>query len=180
MTKPKPFPIAIHHALRGVPLIDEDLDQLDGAQFRLVELLDGKPPPFQVRLLCGLVDGMAEDDARKLLNGVLDAGVRGSVAARLVAIADSFDAEFFHDPANWPYVTLTVDGHQETYDVQSNLFADWLSGRYYKVARTAPSKSQLEGAVLICRGQALHDGSVLDVHVRVADARGRHLHRPRR
>jgi hypothetical protein len=96
-----------------------------------------------------------------------------SQATLLVALAQ--DAELFHTPGGHDsdgYATLAVNGHRETWPVNSKGFRRWLSKRYYDTHGRTPGSQAVQDALNVIAGQAVYEGPEYEVAVRLAEQDG--------
>lgn len=97
---------------------------------------------------------------------------RKSQATELVALVTASGTELFKNPDDEPYLTVTVDNHQETYRLRSKGARAWLR----RLCRMETGKSigghALQDALNDLEGIALYDGETHEVHVRLAEHRG--------
>src|SRR5262245_60960211 len=63
--------------------------------------------------------------------GAADKPPQPSAATRMTRLALEAGIDLFHDPDGRGYATVPVDGHRETWALQSAGFRRWLGGRYY-------------------------------------------------
>ena len=88
--------------------------------------------------------------------------------AELVELVTASGAELFRTPEKKPYLTATVDGHEETYRLESRDAKGWLRRLY----RTEFGRSVSRHALHDLEGTALYDCEVYEVHVRQAEHLG--------
>jgi hypothetical protein len=89
----------------------------------------------------------------------------GSVADALVRLAD--EAVLFRTRDGTAYADLTIEGHRETWAIDSQGFRDWLMRRYYEREGGAPSGEAMNSATATLAARARFDGAQHDVHGRV-------------
>ena len=71
-----------------------------------------------------------------------------STSSALVALMD--EAKLFRTPENEPFATVSVDGHSETYGIDSKVFKGYLEYRYFQATRkAAPTKAIAEAVGVI-------------------------------
>jgi len=82
------------------------------------------------RELLGIVDRAAAEAgaAEAGLGGLMEMLTGAKQADMLVQLAD--EAELFHAAESDLYGTVPIDGHRETWALDSRPFKDWLRGRY--------------------------------------------------
>jgi hypothetical protein len=98
---------------------------------------------------------------------------RLSQADRLVLLAG--DVEVFHTPGGYDsegYASLEVNGHRETWPINSKGFRRWLSKRFYDEHSKAPGGQALQDALNVIAGKAVHEGPEHEVAVRLAEQGG--------
>src|SRR5207253_3099958 len=71
-----------------------------------------------------------------------------------------------------PYAIVPVNGHQETWPLESKEFRYWLNRRYYELQRGMANPQRIEDVVDQLSARALFEGPREKVHVRVAAAAG--------
>src|SRR5262249_45904514 len=119
------------HALRKeLPTIEEK----QGALEELADLRESDPLAYAEKRkewaakLCTSLAAL--DHAVKIERDKrADTGVQ-SQATKLVAIGMGKDVELWRSPAGEGYATVTVDGHQENYRIESTKFEKWLIRDY--------------------------------------------------
>lgn len=92
----------------------------------------------------------------------------------LVKLTDG--VELFCEPdgsAEKGYVTVPVDGHFETYSVQSSEFRLWLTNEFYKAHGEAVSHTPLQHALSTLVARAYYEGKRHQVFTRVAGLDGK-------
>jgi hypothetical protein len=98
---------------------------------------------------------------------------RLSQADKLVALAESL--ELFHTPGGCDsegYATFRVDGHRETWPVNSRGLRHYLCKLYYDQFGKVPGSQALQDAQNVIAGKAVHEGPEHDVAVRLAERDG--------
>jgi phage/plasmid primase-like uncharacterized protein len=83
-------------------------------------------------------------------------------------------AKLFHnnDDGNG-YADITVNGHRETWVINSQGFKRWLLGRYYHETGSAPSSNAMTSALSVIGAKAQFDGEHQAIYLRVAAVDGR-------
>lgn len=89
-------------------------------------------------------------------------------ADRLVSLATSRKVELFHAPGGERYARIPVDGHVETWQLNTASFRDWLAHQYWKEYESVPSAQATQNAPATLGGKARFEGDECDVHVRLA------------
>lgn len=78
------------------------------------------------------------------------------------------EATLFHSPEGDAFVTLSENGHKETWSIRSKAFREWLELKFYRINDKPPSVQSLQDALSILEAQARYDGSSEPVFLRVA------------
>ena len=94
-----------------------------------------------------------------------------SQADILVALAEA--AELFHTPDEVAYADIEINGHRETWPVQSRGFRRWLKRRYFEEQESAPNGEAVATALGVIEAKAQHDTPVREVFVRVGELDGK-------
>ena len=81
--------------------------------------------------------------------------------------------ELFHTPAREGYVTMPVNGHYETWPLNSTEFNKLLARQYSELTGAMLSKTRLQNDIRMLEGAAILNGPAHDVHLRVAEYDGR-------
>jgi hypothetical protein len=76
--------------------------------------------------------------------------------------------ELFHTPAGRAYATLPVDGHRETWPLDSKDFRDLLCHNLYVSSGEMPSDTCLRNGIGILKGEARFSSPCKPIHVRLA------------
>ncbi len=85
-------------------------------------------------------------------------------------------AELFHTPGGHDsegIASLEVNGHRETWPINSRAFKRWLSKTCYDKTQSVPKQDALSEALNVLSGLAIHDGFENEVSVRLAEHDGR-------
>lgn len=93
-------------------------------------------------------------------------GGGGSVATKLVELAAGW--ELSHTSEDESFATFEVDGHRETWALDSRRASRFLRQAYYTKYESAPSSQAVTDAIGTLYGQALFDGEEREVYVRLA------------
>jgi hypothetical protein len=96
-----------------------------------------------------------------------------SQATILAAIAMGNGVELFRTPEGDAYADIRIDGHRETWKVNSRGFRYWLRGAYFKETGTAVGNDATSAALDIVEAQAQFGEAVREVYLRVAERDGR-------
>lgn len=91
----------------------------------------------------------------------------------LIRLADEAGLEVFHTPDKDAYAIMPVDGHRETWSIQSKRFRLWLIGLYYGEKDRPPSGGEIATAQSTLTARAIFEGDEQEVHTRVAGHRGK-------
>ena len=89
----------------------------------------------------------------------------------LVALAEA--AELFHTPDDVPYADIEINGHCETWPIQSRGFRRWLKRRFFEETGGAPNGEAVASALGVIEAKAQHDTLVREVFVRVGELDGK-------
>jgi hypothetical protein len=89
----------------------------------------------------------------------------------LVALAEA--AELFQTPDEEACADIEVNGHRETWLVNSRGFQRWLKRRFHEETGGAASAESVKTAIGVIEARALHDAPVRTVHVRVGELDGK-------
>jgi hypothetical protein len=95
-----------------------------------------------------------------------DEKTRKSAATQLVELVKAFP--FFHDAQNRAFVRVEVNGHAETWAVNSSQFRNLLAKIFWKEMHKAINRNALADAVNTLAGMACHEGPEEPVFLRVA------------
>jgi hypothetical protein len=90
-----------------------------------------------------------------------------------ILIALASHGEFFHDYQKSGFIALSDGNIQATYPIRSTDFRLWLRRAYFQQTGKAPSAQALNDALGVIEAQALFDGPVLPVFLRVGEHGGR-------
>jgi hypothetical protein len=158
--KNSPLPGSYHeaHQPNPAPLMLDQLDTLSGS---LAASTDASLVPAQVS-----ATGNSEMGAQKKL--VRAAGGRG--AEQLLHFVADYD--LFHSPEHIGFADIKINGHRETFALNSKEFKSFLEHDFYKKTGAAPSTDAVTQTVNILKAQATYDAPERPVHVRVAQEDG--------
>jgi TubC N-terminal docking domain len=95
---------------------------------------------------------------------------KDSVATKLIRLAEA--SELFHDAMRDGFATALINGHRETMRIDSKSFRQHLSLGFFKSEGKAPSPQSITSALATIEAMAIHEGSAIDVHVRIAGQGG--------
>jgi len=95
---------------------------------------------------------------------------RGSQATKLVELAISHAAEFFHD-GDTAYVSFIAAGHLETTAIPSLPLRRWLGAQYFRETKTSPNGESIGAACNTIAGLAL-EGEQREVFLRLGERDG--------
>lgn len=90
--------------------------------------------------------------SQQLLNLVLEAGVT-----------------LWRDPDGEPYITLTLDSHQEHHRLKTQAVKRWIQRLWYEETGGAIGREPLSEALGVLEGKAIHDGEEHETFIRVAE-----------
>lgn len=97
---------------------------------------------------------------------------RGRTPQREMPIEALDDAELFHDSGRVAYITVTVDGHRETWPIRSKYVRQFLSFAFYKQHGSTLTAQTLDDILRILEARAVSEGACREVFVRVGAAGG--------
>lgn len=100
-----------------------------------------------------------------------DSAANRSQVRKLTALAEA--AAAFHAPDGTAYADFVVDGHRETWAVQSRGMSHLLTRLYYEETRGAPTSEALKSALSLVEMKARYDGVEMPVFVRVGQHGGK-------
>jgi hypothetical protein len=86
------------------------------------------------------------------------------------------DGELFCEPdgnGEKAYATVPVNGHFETYSINSQEFRLWLTNEFYKVHEEAVSNQPMQDAINTLKAKAYYDGGKHRVFIRIGEADGK-------
>jgi len=96
---------------------------------------------------------------------------RASPAEVCLQLLDEADVELFHDEEQVAYAAVAQEGGGRlTYRVDSESFAMWLNGLYYRSTRRALAENSRSQAIGTAQARALFDGPLVNTCLRI----GRH------
>lgn len=90
-----------------------------------------------------------------------------SISQGLVSLVLDQNIELFHF-GDEPYVTLRINGHNETWKIRSRPFRTWISKLYFEQFQKPPGNQGVQDVLNVLEGQALHNGREEEVFVRLA------------
>lgn len=103
---------------------------------------------------------------------VEDSEAKKSITERILEIAES--ARYFHDQADNGFADIYRDGHRETYALKSRAFINWLAWEMWSRHGKAANGGSLSDALVALEAKAQFEGSLREVHTRVAEHEGRY------
>jgi hypothetical protein len=112
----------------------------------------------------------ADDEAMRNRDGLearFHEEERKSVATQLVKLAAS--VELFHCPDGTAYASFPVDGHEETANITSRSFRQWLSSQFHTANKKVANSQALQDAIGVLEGKAILEGEQQVVNLRVAE-----------
>lgn len=89
----------------------------------------------------------------------------------LLKIVD--DCKFFHNEQREAYVTINKDGVSETLRLDSDLFKEWLSFKFYSLHKKSVNGHAMNEAISVMKGKAIFQGCCLPVSNRVGFYKGK-------
>jgi hypothetical protein len=99
-------------------------------------------------------------------------GRRPTQANILVELAQP--ADLFHAPDGTGYADLEINGHRETWPIDSKSFRRWLARRFFEATGGAPDSEAMKSALNVIEAKAQFEGPQRVVHIRVGSL-GRRL-----
>jgi hypothetical protein len=120
---------------------------------------------FDATFASGWSTGLGEP---KIIDLIPEAtgGKRQSIASKLLKVAAQ--ATLFRNVAQEAFADLEVNGHRETWAVQSRGFRQWLSLRYFEVYKAAPNATGVRDALSMIEAACLASVAVHEVALRFA------------
>lgn len=92
-----------------------------------------------------------------------------SQATQLVDLAVSEQFELWHAPDSTAFATIEVDGHSETWAINSKSFRQRLSFLFYQKEAKTPGNQAVADALSVIGGKAVFEGQEYYVYLRVAE-----------
>ena len=120
-----------------------------------------------LRMASAVVKDEIDDDAGE------DGNDKLTQSAELILYAEDEEVHMFTEPDRDPYVTLTIDGHHETFSLRGKDFRLWLTRKYYENHSKPPGSQALQDAIDTLTAKAIFEGERHPVHVRLAEADGK-------
>lgn len=99
------------------------------------------------------------------------ASTASSPAATLLHFAE--DYRLFHTADGSSFADIDIDGHQETFAIQSKAIKERLGLDYFRTTGEPPSASSVKSAIGILNAKAQYEMPQRSVHLRVAENGGR-------
>jgi len=96
----------------------------------------------------------------------------GDQTTAIVRLAEERGTRLFHDAARRAYATFETDGHRETWSVRSRTLRLFLLGLYYRERGNSPRAQAVTDAIATLESEAIFNGEVSPVHLRVAEHDG--------
>jgi hypothetical protein len=100
-------------------------------------------------------------------------GKKGSVATKLVRIAERAISKLWHDAEMNPWATLQINGHQEHYPLRNKAVRRHLAGLYFHSEGQAAHSQGIQDALAVLEAKATFEGEQHAVYVRVASHEGK-------
>lgn len=91
---------------------------------------------------------------------------------KALALAEELKLFLFHTPDDRPFVSCPVDGHWETYAVESRKFERWFTKHFYQHENSALSQESWAIVRNMIGAEGLFDGPEEEVYVRIAEKDG--------
>jgi hypothetical protein len=102
------------------------------------------------------------------LDGDDDSDGRDGAARRLLRLIERSGIELFHDLDGEPYATVPVEGHRETYSLDSPEFGRWMRRIFYTDARAGVPNNAFTEILELLKARADCEGPRRQVALRVA------------
>jgi hypothetical protein len=112
----------------------------------------------------------ADDEADKLLEDAPPREAKNQ-ATQLVELCTGI--VLFHDMDNEAFARFASNGHQEVAALRSKQFRTWLSRQYFLEHRKVPGSQALQDAIGTLEGQAIHDGELRAIFIRIGEQDGK-------
>ncbi len=141
-------------------------------------------PGLDVEVIHNELDRIAVEVAAKIMNphgdgndpdgsdGSDGRAPNGNQAEQIVALASADEAtEFFHTPGRQDaaaYATFVIEGHRETWSLDSKVFRLWLKKICRDEFKSVPGTQPLNDAIETLKAKALFDGEARPVALRIA------------
>ncbi len=109
-------------------------------------------------------------DSRKNSDGTDRADGGSRIDALIGEIASA--CELFHTADGKAYATYGVDGHLETWPVNSKKFRSWIQQRQFRTRGKSLSRASMDQIVQSLEAQAIYGGAEEEVFFRVAERAG--------
>ena len=94
-----------------------------------------------------------------------------SAASKLVALVRKH-GDLIHDEEQNAYALIEIDGHRETLALRSKQFRQWIGHLFYRETGIVASTKNVDDAITTLTGQAIYDGELEQVFLRVAKHAG--------
>lgn len=135
------------------------------------ELWEGfsKSPP--TRITAGTLFHKADQAVPGWRDGKKGNNKERKQADRLIDLAA--EADLFHTPDQTAYADVMINGHRETYRVESRAFNQWLRSRYLDITNFSPSRDALRQAIETLSARAIFKGPTRQVALRVGGHYGK-------
>jgi len=150
------------------PLEDSEVAAIVNSVFKKGYTSLGCDDPF-IASLCGDRCSVKREKNKP----VEDTSNKSSKATKIVTAFLEEGPTFFHTPDKEPYVTLIVEGHEETYRVRDVHIQRKLARIFFERYGTAASSQALSDAVGLLEAHALFGGGEEQVFIRLAQNENR-------
>jgi hypothetical protein len=111
-----------------------------------------------------------EEETNTEAEAFVEASIAATIADALIALCD---ADLFVTAEGEAYADIQVNGHRETYQVESKPFRDYLRHKYFKAMKKSCNPESLKQAIDTIAMQARHpekgEPVVRKVHLRIAE-----------
>lgn len=86
----------------------------------------------------------------------------------LEAILNRKDVTLFHDEQKDGYISLEINGHQETWACKSRAIKRWLASEVYRTQKKAPGAEVIKSILAVLEGKSRFDGEEVNLQNRIA------------
>ena len=90
-------------------------------------------------------------------------------AEGLIEIATRPEVDLFHTADGVAFADITVDGHRETWSLNSRGYRRWLRREFYNLRKSEPNSDAMSQAMGVIDAMAHFDGEEREVYLRVAN-----------
>lgn len=94
---------------------------------------------------------------------------RETLAQQLLGLVLEAGVLLWHDPDGEPYITLTLESHQEHHRLKTQAVKRWVQRLWYEETGGTIGREPLSEALGVLEGKAIHDGEQHETFIRVAE-----------